>query len=327
MRLLRILTWNTHGSYLYYLSQLPHELYIMTKPGRPRGYGGRCADRAWGPNVHEIEVNAARHAQFDCILFQHPMQYLEDQYLYLSAAQRALPQIFLEHEPPRVNPTETRHPVDDKNVLLIHVTPYNQLMWDNRHQSSRLIEHGVPVPAEVHYTGERASGLVVAHCLGRRGRGGGADIFRQVADSVELELVGLESRAFGGLGEIAHAKLPAFAAQFRFLFSPLRYTGLNLAVIEAMMIGMPVIGLATTEMASVIQNGVSGFVDTDIHKLIAHMHALLRDPHYALALGRGAQRHACERFGMRRFLAEWNAALQLVTDTRAHKTRTLSSVT
>lgn len=38
---LRVLTWHVHGNYLYYLSQAPHDFYIVTKPQHPPGYAGR----------------------------------------------------------------------------------------------------------------------------------------------------------------------------------------------------------------------------------------------------------------------------------------------
>ncbi len=53
----------------------------------------------------------------------------------------------------------------------------------------------------------------------------------------------------GGLGEVRHVELAAFAARYRFFFNPIRYTSLGLAVIEAMMVGMPIVALATTEMS------------------------------------------------------------------------------
>src|SRR5438270_5579557 len=91
----------------------------------------------------------------------------------------------------------------------------------------------------------------------------------------------------GGLGEVAHKELPAFEARYRFFFNPIRYTSLGLAVCEAMMIGMPVIGLATTEMATVVENGISGYVDTNVSALVDHMTALLRNPVEARRLGDG----------------------------------------
>ena len=31
-RRLRILTWHVHGNYLYYLTQVPHDFYLVTSP-------------------------------------------------------------------------------------------------------------------------------------------------------------------------------------------------------------------------------------------------------------------------------------------------------
>lgn len=82
----------------------------------------------------------------------------------------------------------------------------------------------------------------------------------------------------GGLGEIDHPALPAFAARYRFLFSPVRYSSLSLSTLEAMMSGMPVVALATTEMATVIEHGVSGYAVTDARQLGPCMRALLQTP-------------------------------------------------
>ncbi|MDB5920316.1 MAG: biosynthesis transferase [Massilia sp.] len=310
MRALKVLTWHTHGSYLYYLSQAPHEFYVLSKPGCPPGYGGRCGHIPWGPNVHDMPVARVAEHQFDCILFQDPQQYQEDQYTWLTAAQRALPRIYLEHNPPRPHPTDTVHPVDDPATLLVHCTHYNALMWDNRRTPTRVIEHGVRIPAGVAYRGDVARGLVVINHLARRGRRMGADIYQQARAEVPLDLVGMDATGPGGLGEIEHAALPQFAARYRFLFSPIRYGSLGLAVIEAMMIGLPIVALATTEMATVIENGESGFTGTDVAPLIAAMGELVREPDLARRLGACARRRARERFGIERFSADWDAAIR-----------------
>ncbi|HJV86030.1 MAG TPA: glycosyltransferase family 4 protein [Noviherbaspirillum sp.] len=312
-RRLKILTWHTHGSYLYYLTQAPHDFYVLSKPDRPPGYGGRCGHMPWGDNVIDLPVAEAKDAAFDCILFQDDDQYLHDQHLYLSEAQRRLPKIYLEHDPPREHPTDMHHPVDDPSMLLVHVTHFNALMWDNGRTPSRVIEHGVIVPKGVSYRGDLARGLVVINNIARRGRRLGGDIFAQARESVPLDLVGMGAQEAGGLGEVLHAQLPAFAAQYRFFFNPIRYTSLGLAVIEAMMIGMPLVALATTEMATVIDDGVSGYVNTDVSALIAHMQALLADPGLARQLGEQARRRAMERFGIERFVQDWDRAFRLVT--------------
>lgn len=313
MRRLKVLTWHTHGSYLHYLSHAPHDFYVLSKPGCPPGYGGRCGSMPWRDNVHDLPVERARHHEFDCILFQDDYQWKKDQYEYLAPGQRALPRIYLEHDPPLAHPTDTRHPVDDPAVLLVHVTPFNALMWDSGRTPVRVIEHGVPAPHELHYSGKLARSLVVTNHLARRGRRMGPDLFLQARRTVPLDLVGMAAQELGGLGEIEHAQLPAFMARYRFLFSPIRYSSLGLGVIEAMMAGLPVLTFATAEMATVIENGVSGYTATSLEPLLGHMQALLDDPGLARHLGEGARRTACDRFSIGRFSSDWDAALRHVT--------------
>ncbi|SMB80316.1 glycosyltransferase family 4 protein [Deinococcus hopiensis] len=311
MRPLRILTWHIHGSYLYYLTQAPHEFYLPVKPGRPEGYGGRAGDFRWGENVHDVPAEDVRNQQFDAVLFQSHKNYLEDQFEILSPEQRKLPRIYLEHDPPRETPTDTRHPVDDPETLLVHVTHFNDLMWNSGRTPTRVIEHGVTDPGMT-WTGEKARGLTVVNGLKSRGRRLGVDVFEQVRAEVPLDLVGIKAEEMGGLGSIPLAELPAFAAPYRFFFNPIRYTSLGLAVCEAMMLGMPILGLATTEMATAVQNGVNGYVDTDVRKLVERMNHLLNDPDEARRLSEGARAVARERFSIGRFARDWDVALREV---------------
>jgi hypothetical protein len=325
MRRLNVLTWHTHGSYLYYLSHAPHDFHVLMKPGRPPGYGGRCGPFPFGPNVHDLPADQARNHAFDCILFQEDHHWERDQYELLTPAQRALPRIYLEHDPPGLPPVDTedvrrpqwptdvRHPVDDPAVLLVHVTPFNDLMWDSGRTPTRVVEHGVAVPAAVRWRGDVERGLVITNHLARRGRRMGADLFASLRTALPLDLVGMGAIELGGLGEVDHPQLPAFAAAYRFLFSPVRYSSLSLSVIEAMMIGMPVVALATAEMATVIEHGVSGFAVTDTRQLAMAMRALLGDAGLARSLGETARLRARERFAIARFSADWDAALRTVT--------------
>jgi glycosyltransferase involved in cell wall biosynthesis len=316
MRPLRILTWHTHGNYLFSLTRAPHEFYVLSKPGRPRGYAGRCGATPWGPHVHDLPVDQARRQELDCIVFQDAAQFEKDQYEFLSAAQRDLPRIYIEHDPPREHTTDTRHPIDNPNVLLVHVAHFNALMWDNGRSPTRVIEHGVVVPNNVYYRGDLEAGLVVVNHLARHNRRLGADIFCKARQHVRLDLVGMGAEELGGLGDMAHADLPAFAARYRFLFNPIRHASMGMAVIEAMMIGMPIVALATAEMATAIDHGGSGFIDTNPAALLDYMQQLLRDPALARQLGVNARRRARERFGIDRFCADWNAALAEVSGIR-----------
>jgi len=322
MNRIRVLTWHIHGNYLLYLSQAAADFYLPVAPKMGEGYGGRGTTFPFGPNVHDVPVEEIRNEDFDCILFQTRKNYEVDQFEILSPEQRRLPRIYLQHDPPWENPTEQRHWVDDPDVLLIHVTPFNALMWDSGDTPARVIEHGVDIPLGIVFTGEIAQGLVVINHLRSRGRKLGADIYAALRRHVPLELVGMDAESLGGLGEIVPTQLPAFISRYRFFFNPIRYTSLGLAVIEAMLVGLPIVGLATTEMASVIRNGESGFIDTDPSRLLEPMKMLLRDLGEAQRLGANARRYARERFDIRRFAADWERALHDVVGARVETVAT-----
>jgi hypothetical protein len=306
MRRLRILTWHVHGNYLWYLSHASHDFYLpVTSDGSP-GYGGRGHTFPFGDNVHDLPAEEVRRTSFDCILYQHSDHYLHDQFELLSPAQRRLPRIFIQHDPPLDHPTDQQHWCDDPNALLVHVTPFNALMWNSGRTPTKVIDHGVPEHRHVRYTGEIPRGIVAINNLGSRGRRLGPDIFEAARKEVALDLVGMGSLELQGLGEIPPPELAAFEARYRFFFNPIRYTSLGLAVCEAMMLGMPIVGLATTEMATAIQNGVTGFVDTDLGRLVDGMRLLLADPAEARRLGDNARRYAQERFSLARFVHDWN---------------------
>src|SRR3954447_2371496 len=302
---LRVLTWHIHGSYLYYLTQTPCIFYLPKKNSTEEGYGGRTPGFPWGDNVIDVPAEDVKNIEFDCILFQSKKNYLEDQYAILTKEQRALPKIYLEHDPPREVPTDTKHIVDDPDCLVVHVTHFNDLMWDNNGTPTKVIEHGVMVDENVEYTGELEKGIVVINGIVKRGRRLGLDVFKKVRKKIPLDIVGMMSEDIGGLGEIQNRELGRFTSKYRFFFNPIRYTSLGLSVCEAMMAGIPIVGLATTEMTVTVKNDHSGYVHTDVDFLIEKMQMLLNDQEKAKQLGVGAKHTAKEKFNIERFKKDW----------------------
>lgn len=253
-RRLRVLTWHVHGNYLYYLSQAPHDFHLLTLPGNPPGHAGRVGTLPWGDNVREAPADQLARMEFDCVLYQSRAAFEEDRLQLLTPAQRALPAVYLEHDPPQQHPTNTRHWASEvEGVHLVHCTPFNALMWDSGEAPVSVVEHGIKLPEGVKHVGDKAEGLVVVNNLRKRGRRLGLDVFEQV-----------------------RARVP----------------------------------LATTELPSVIVNGVDGYADTRIDRLVEVMHELLRDPALARRWGDAAQRTVRERFGIERFAADWDRVLR-----------------
>jgi Glycosyl transferases group 1 len=310
---LRVLIWHVHGSYLNALAALDHDWYVPTRPGAPEGYLGRGWTFDQHARLHEVPAERVRDLDLDLVVFQTPRNYLEDQYEILSEAQRRLPRIYLEHNTPKPHATDTPHPVDDPTVLLVHVTHYNRLMWDNGRTPTAVVAHSVAVDPTVAYEGHVPRGIMVANFIERRPRIAGYDLFLQARETVPLDIAGMGTETLGGLGDIPYRHLHRHVAAYRFLFSPMRYTSLPLAVIEAMTIGMPVVALATTELPTVVENGRTGYVSCDLDYLIERMRALLADPAEARRLGANAREVARQRFGLDRFARDWDAAFARAT--------------
>jgi len=312
MRRLNILTWQVHGGYFNALSRVEHNWWVPRKPGNPEGFGGLGTAPDFPPWVREVPAEAVRDLPLDLVLFQSPRNWFEDRYEILSAEQQRLPRIYLEHNTPRPHPTDTRHLVEDPNVLLVHVTHYNRLMWDNGRTPTAVIEHSVGVDPALSYDGQLQRGITVVNSMPRRDRIAGRDIFEQVREMLPLDLAGMENEQLGGLGDIPFPRLHRMLCSYRFLFSPMRYTSLPLAVIEAMTIGVPVVALATTELPTVIENGVNGYVSCDVDTLVEAMRALLADRALAARIGARGRETAQQRFGIQRFASDWNRAFATV---------------
>ena len=284
MRRLRILTWATRPDYLHCLAHTGHELLVVS-PDPCRSDHGEAP-----PNLLAIGADEARRQKVDLILFQQPQHYLDEQYEILTAAQRRAPKVYLEHEPPREHPVDSRHVVSETGVLVVHVAHFNRLMWDHGRTPTRVIEPGVPAP-DARYGGTLERGITVVEQATRR-RALGLDRFEEVKRLAPLDL--------------AFALVPQVAAQYRFFFFPARYLGPTTPLIRAMMIGLPVLAPATGSIDGIVRQGIDGFVEADPKRLAERMHELIADRQRAALLGEAAREQAMARFGMARFVADWN---------------------
>lgn len=312
----RILTWHVHGNYLYALTQVPHEWIVpVYDDGRP-GYGALGDKIPWGANVREIPAGQIAREDFDCVIYQSRSAYETDAARLLTPEQRSLPCIYIEHDPPRPYPVDTRHCFRHDRGILVHVTHYNALSWDAGDMPTRVVEHGVPTDPAVRYTGELDRGITVINGLKKRGRRMGADLFEWSRDRVAIDLIGMQSEEMGGLGEVPNLDVAATMARYRFFYTPIRYTSLGLALVEAMLAGVPVVGVAATELPTVIVNGENGFVHTDKALLVDVMRQLLDEPELARRWGEAGRQTALRRFNMERYVRDWMTVIDDVTGSR-----------
>jgi Glycosyl transferases group 1 len=236
---------------------------------------------------------------------------------------RDLPAVFLEHNAPDGGVPNTRHPLADRDdIPIAHVTHFNRLFYDNGRAPTTVIEHGIVDPGE-RWTGELTRAAVVVNEPVRRGRYVGADLLPGLAavtpvDVFGMGLSGLHS-AYGLDPDrvVLHddppqAAMHAELARRRVYVHPVRWTSLGLSLLEAMHLGMPVVALASTEAVEAVPPE-AGVLTTRPERLWAAVREYLNDEDAARLAGKAARAAALERYGLPRFLSDWDELLEEVT--------------
>jgi glycosyltransferase involved in cell wall biosynthesis len=217
----------------------------------------------------------------------------------------------VEHNAPQGRIAEMRHPAADRpDLLLVHVTHFNALFWDAGTTPVRVVEHGVVDPGE-RYSGELPRAAVVINEARRRARVTGTDLLDRFAQAAPLDLFGMDAAALGGIEDLPQDELHTEIARRRMYVHPIRWTSLGLSLLEAMHLGMPVVALGTTEVHEAVPPA-AGVVSTKVDVLAGAMRRLVADPDEAAERGRAARAAALERYGLERFLADWDDVLEEV---------------
>jgi hypothetical protein len=299
--------WHVHGSYQTALVQGRHEFLLPLLPDRGPDGRGRARTWAWPANAAEVTPGDAQDAEVDVVVVQRPHELeLAERWL----GRRRLPTIYLEHSSPQGAIAEMRHPAADRDDLtVVHVTHFNALFWDTGSTKTRVIEHGIVDPG-YRYTGELPRVAVAINEPVRRGRVTGTDLLPRLNGEVGLDVFGIGADEIGG-SDVPQSALHHEFARRRAYLHPIRWTSLGLTLLEAMHLGMPVVALDTTEVAEAVPPE-AGVVSNRIDVLRGALRDFVRDPERAREAGLAARRAALERYGLERFLADWDTVLEEV---------------
>ncbi len=112
--------------------------------------------------------------------------------------------------------------------------------------------------------------------------------------------------------ELVQATLHRAMAERRLYLHPVRWTSLGLSLLEAMHLGMPVVALATTEVVEAVPPD-AGVVSNRPDVLRDAVRGFLAEPERARATGRAARAAALARYGLPRFLDDWDRLIKEMT--------------
>jgi hypothetical protein len=323
-----VLLWHVHGSWTTAFVAGDHEYLIPVTPDRGGDGLGRARTWDWPASAREVPPEELRDTDVDVVVLQRTRE-LELVRTWLGRDPgRDLPAVFLEHNAPGTDASgrsvpDTRHPLADRDdIPIAHVTHFNRLFYDNGRAPTTVIEHGIVDPGE-RWTGELARAAVVVNEPVRRGRTTGGDLLPGLAAVAPVDVYGM---GLAGLHECygldpprvaLHDDLPQAAmhaelARRRVYVHPVRWTSLGLSLLEAMHLGMPVVGLATTEAVEAVPRE-AGVLSTRPERLWTAVREFMNDEDAARLAGKAARAAALERYGLARFLADWDALLEEVT--------------
>jgi glycosyltransferase involved in cell wall biosynthesis len=310
----RVLLWHVHGSWTTSFVQGPHEYLLPVLPDRGPDGRGRARTWDWPTGAIEVTPAEAAEADVDVVLLQRPHELdgLAEEWLGGRRPGRDVPCVYVEHNAPQGRIADMRHPAAGRDdLVLCHVTHFNDLFWDAGGTPTRVIEHGVVDPG-ARWSGEVPRAAVVINEARRRQRVTGTDLLDRFArDDVPIDLFGMDAGSLGGIEDVPQHRLHDEMARRRLYLHPIRWTSLGLSLIEAMHLGMPVVALATTEAPEAVPPE-AGVVSTRVDVLADAARGFLADHDRARAAGEAARRFALERYGLPRFLADWDRLLEEV---------------
>jgi len=310
-----ILVWHVHGSWTTAFVHGGHRYLVpVTRDRGPYGLG-RARTYDWPDTVVERSPAQLAAEDVDVVVLQRP----EERELARHWLGRDVPSIYVEHNTPKGDVPNTRHPMADRDdLVLVHVTHFNELFWDSGATRTTVIEHGIPAPVSS-YTGELDRLGIATNEPVRRWRVTGTDLMPRFADVAPLDVYGMGLAGLGdALGLAAdrlavhedppQSRMHAELGLRRAYLHLTRWTSLGLSLLEAMAMGMPVIALATTETVAAV--GPAGVLSTRVDDLVDAARWLMTDPAAAARLGARARETARTRYGLERFLADWDLLLK-----------------
>ncbi len=314
---LKILTYNWHEPYLCLLSRIGHT-FLVIEPEISNG-----AFRRWDVNMRPIPDNVILVSEKEAIaqldegaldlVIAHNIKDLIKIYPY------SLPKILVFHNKLTTeinlgnNQTNRNDYLDSINPLLtnvkkVFISESKRQDWDMK---GDVILPGLDINDYGGYSGDNPSVLRVGNLIKERDLMMGFTTSESILSGFPSITLGLNpniptSRMSRGFDDLLN--------QYRSSRVYLHTTsnnyedGYNLALLEAMAVGMPIISI--NNKTSPIEDGINGYKSDDIQNLRTCLKKLLEDQELAKSLGQNGRETVNEKFPQKKFLNLWEKSIE-----------------
>lgn len=313
----RLLVFNCHEAWIYQLSALDYDLDIIV------GLKGHHTT-AWDIHVRPIPPNArlislkqalANQEAYTCIIAHNPTDLLD-------CRARAEPCILILHLPVEARLVlEKSHltAFQARSILRqyaqlcrVHVVAVSRLKGESWGYKREFIPFGIDPEEYPSHTGMEARGLRIANFIQKRKQFLNWEFHTQAFHDLPVTLIGHNPEMKGINPSRDWDHLKKLLQTHRFYIHTADQTledGYNMATIEAMAAGLPVLG--NPHPSSPIVHGVNGFLSDDPQRLHTYALQLLTDPALALRMGQAAQATVRQHFSPAQFQRNMERAIKM----------------
>jgi hypothetical protein len=311
----RVLVFDCHEAWVYQLRLLPWPLDIVI------GLRGRHT-QGWDDSVRPVPEGARLISLDEALRAPEPYHCIVTHNLsdLLDCKTLAGPRLLVLHERQEGAAAEQGLKVPLAEVRAA-VARFVELSWTEvlavsarKGRSWGFGERVVPFCADpadyLPWRGELAAGLRVANQIAQRPRTLLWEFHQEAFAGLSVTIVGRNPEWPGVRPSADWQELKEIFARHRFYIhtaDPELEDGYNMATLEAMAAGLPVLG--NVHPSSPVEHGVSGFLSDDPAELRAYAQRLLDDHALAAAIGEAAQKVVAARFGPQCFARDFGLAI------------------
>lgn len=323
---LNLLTVNRHTGYLYNLSKIGHQWRFLNpwlQYNRPLPPNFELIDWATArrhfPQFdavvgHDIRRDLARFLPY-CLRYRKP-------YFQLIHGRRARGGFSRSHLRSVVKSLYSSLVLGSLVrwglVRLVFISPYARSDWNLK---GTVINQGIPLDEMGPYEGSEPSLLVVGNMLHREHFA--FDDLMQIRIHVPVKIVGENPRIPGCRPSQSWDELRSLYCRYRAYLNLTREPedGHNLALLEAMASGMPVVSLK--HVSTPIRDNENGFLVGDASEAVERAKQLVADRELAQRLGECARETVEQKFSINAFRTTWNNLLAASVPPAASQTATI----
>jgi hypothetical protein len=306
---LNILTLPTHEAFQTMLDSTGHNFYMMTGP-QIKGWDFHT--KPLPPNHYLLPPNDGNiqpGIEYDLLLSQQRFGNLQ---MFLDLGKRlGVPVLHIDHTmpPPNIKPKQLDGLVSLRANKHAYITEFSKNAWRGS-PNDAVIYHGVDSNV---FKGWGQVGSVGTHGISVVNQFASRDVFcgwnmwQEVAKQVPMKLIGENP----GVSESAKSTedLVNQLATARFFLNTSQWSPIPLSLIEAMMVGCPIITTSKQEIPKFLHHEENALIADNVDDMVKSARRLMVDDDLCKKLSQNVRATALQFFSLERFVNDWNDIL------------------